>query len=237
MRALIWAGAFASVIYWIALYARWRWKALQSKMNTKPPHVQELERPGLLGEHLKAAQWSRALSGAMVRAGQSLSRLNHPAAVAASAALKTVLPMSSDFEKATQTAAERTLTSGELQSLLIKSGDSICYVLVFPGRHEHVKLFRRYPPFAEGWIEHVSHLRRELDAAKLLTFLCFLGPGAREGILLLAYDSDNAKLRPAMLVDEDETTGSDSLPFDESFDFQLSYGIGSVAETSEAGKA
>lgn len=146
--------------------------------------------------------------------------------------IKASAPVQANLLEAARAAAIKALGTGELQTLLAQSPQALCYILVFPGRHEHSRLFRRYQPFTDGWLSHINRLQAELAAeGNTLPLLCqfyFLNPSGRDGVLLLAYNSEDGSMAPSELVDETESAAKRLVKFPDRYEFQLTYAIGTV---------
>jgi hypothetical protein len=225
-RDLIDAGSTTGLIVWgliaavsvglIVTSLVSRWRKLRPSLFNKSQGVQQLEQPGLLTENLNGSRWARAFASTVEWAGQILGRGETSGPREAAAVLKAAAAGGDDLADLTREAALNALKTGQLQSLLVTYGGVNIYLLVFPGRHEHPRQFRRYEPFAEGWPGHAAWLRHELAGdgrpAPLLSMLYFLNPKGSDGTALLAYEGDQERLLPGDLVEESEAGGGRRLP-------------------------
>ena len=219
-------GALAAlVLVLITLVNRYRWRALRPKLFSKTPEVLALEKPGLLAVHLDGDRWQQTSRTVLEKVRQSLDGCDNDIAREASAAMGKVLTADDRLATLTRQAAARAVQTGSLQSVLLKVQEQLVYVLVFPARHEHSGLFRRYEPFMDGWVDHVARLRRELGDKErqesLLCLLYFLSPAGRDGVLLAAYEGDVKRVVPGNLAPEVGADDDHTLRLADKYEFQL----------------
>jgi hypothetical protein len=120
--------------------------------------------------------------------------------------------------------ALRAMTEGESRSALVRLDEAIVYVMVFPGRHDDKRTFRRSEGLAQGWPQHARTVH---DAAKgqkalpMLSLLYFLGLDAQSGTLLVAYEGEEGSLFPAELAEPANGPNHDAVRPGLSHDFVL----------------
>jgi hypothetical protein len=192
----------ACAVFW---FARKRWIKLRPTLAARPGAVAERERPGLLAENLAQERWEKSVG--ITLKGVEAALLTDGSAIAAKAAtaLREVTPLPPTLAAITQQAAATAIESGELQTRLIATKPTAVFTLVCPARHAHVRLLRKHPAFADGWLEYAAQLRRGLaengSQTDVLFLLFFLGPDARDGTLAVAFEADDGRLATAELLD------------------------------------
>ncbi len=218
-----------SILRWIfvlppiALFvfvARRKWRGVKEMLSSssEPPEGKSSERE-LKGaiDHLIGGTLSSALLGALLRAKQALDDISSESEEptgdqsAASKAISRVTDEAPDvIEALLEKTAKDALESGKVRSQLVDLEDLLLYLVVFPARHEHPHLLRRYPSFEGGWIEHIDALRGSLSLDEalgdtpMLELLLFLRPAANDGVLVVGYSDPDHQLAPATLLDEAE---------------------------------
>ena len=119
------------------------------------------------------------------------------------AALEAVEAAEETLRPLVDSVALDAMTSGDLRSALVRIDKVIVYVLVFPGRHDDRRAFRRYEAFSEGWLAHTAAVRRAArdggSATPMVALLYFLGLDAHDGTLLVAYEGDDEHRYPKEL--------------------------------------
>jgi len=125
-----------------------------------------------------------------------------------------------------QSVITKTLKSAELHSLLVGAQGIYAYIVVIPNRHEHPHLIRRYAPFASGWGEHAEMVKASLMSSgacsALISYLFFLSPDAKEGLLLVSYSDRDISLVPSNLLQGAELKRASSRAVDAALEFRMS---------------
>ena len=209
-------------VFW---YARKQWIKLRPKLDAKSGAAAERERPGFLAENLAAERWDRSVEITLKGVESALLADGSPISAKAAAALREVTPLPAAVAAITRQAATAAVESGELQSRLLSTTPTAVYALVCPARHAHVRLLRKHPAFADGWLEYAAQLRRGLgrkgSPPDVLCLLFFIGPDARDGTLAVAYESADGRLATAELVDGDASGDERPLRRVSGWGFQL----------------
>ena len=123
-------------------------------------------------------------------------------------ALEALRPHESVLTKAAQSAVEEVIARGKLSTTLLELGGQTVYLVVVPGMHDQPQAFRRYEPFAQGWLAHVDRLKamvaRSGLSTKILSLLLFVRPDGTETALVVAYEDGATRYLPFGLLDEEE---------------------------------
>ena len=194
--ALIAAAALGAL-----LHMRHEWRALRHKLaqpaeddagRGRPCRVEERLGPDRLGDPAR----------------ELLARLRHDldadGDVEGAAAVGAVAAAADRIDPLLREVAARAMAGGELRSALLRLDEALAYLLVFPGRPEDPRTFRRYPALSDGWPAHAAAVRDAAggDAASpLVALLYFLGLDARECSLLVAYEGDRSRRFPEELAE------------------------------------
>jgi hypothetical protein len=177
------------------------WRALRHLLFRPDDNQRLPSLPGRLAERLDEGRWDS-------RFRETLSRSRHEVRLTENSAAATALEaVERDAERLSPLVREialRAMTEGEIQSSLVRLEELLVYVLVFPGRHDDRRTFRRSESLAQGWPAHAQAVHDAADRGKslpMLSLLYFLGLDARSGTLLVAYEGKEGSLHPRELAD------------------------------------
>ncbi len=192
-------GFLALAMSGAILHTRHEWKALKHKLFKPHDGLVKSSRPGRIAERLSSARWDSAFRETLEKARRDLASTGETAA----AAFEAMAAAEDMLGKTVGSVALRAMARGELQSAVVRIDKAIVYVLVFPGRHDDRRVFRRFEPLSEGLPAHAAAVRRAAggggSAPPLVALVYFLGLDARDGSLLAAYEGDDGRRYAAEL--------------------------------------
>jgi hypothetical protein len=198
---LVFLGLFALALTGAILQTRHEWRALRHKLFKPNDGLAKLARPGRVSERLASERWDTAFRETLGTARRDFAAEGGSVA----AAFEAVVSAEERLQPVVDTVALRAMSCGDLQSALVRIDNAIVYVLVFPGRHEDRRTFRRYEAFSDGWPAHAAAVRRASSdggsAPPMVALLYFLGLDAHDGTLLVAYEGDDGRRYPAELAE------------------------------------
>jgi hypothetical protein len=191
------------------------WKALRHKLFRPNEGVEKSSRPGRVVERLDSDRWDTAFGESLARACRDFEGEG----TSARSAFEGVAAAREELWPLVDTVARRAMTSGDLESALVRIDRAIVYLLVFPGRHDDRRRFRGYQAFARGWPAHASAVRRaasgEGSNLPVVGLLYFLGLDAREGTLLVSYEGDDGpRFSPDLAEPPGGPTGAPALTYE-----------------------
>jgi hypothetical protein len=194
--ALLGAGAVGALIH-----MRHEWRALRYKLFQPQDRAADWSRPGRVAERLdrgRLGDASREVLGRLRRDLESEGDAD------AAAAVESVAEAEERLAPLIGEVASQAMAAGELRSALVRLDRALVYVLVFPGRQEDRRAFRREAALCDGWQVHAAAIRDAAEgsgARPLVALLYFLGPDARDGTLLAAYEGDRGSRFAAELAE------------------------------------
>jgi hypothetical protein len=198
---LIVLGLLALATTGAILHIRHEWRALRHKLLRSQDGLAKLARPGRVAERLASGRWESAFRDTLGAAGRDAAADGGNVA----AAFEAVVSAEERLRPVVDSVASEAMKCGDLQSAVVRLDKVIVYVLVFPGRHEDRRTFRRYEAFSEGWPAHAAAVRRAStdggSAPPMVALLYFLGLDAHDGTLLVAYEGDDGCRYPSELAD------------------------------------
>jgi hypothetical protein len=183
------------------LHARHEWKALRHKLFQSVESPKALSLPSRLAQRLDRERWESTFRETLSRSRRDFQVTGNATAVAA---METVERNAERLAPVVEETALCAMTEGELRSALLRLEELLVYVLVFPGRHDDRRTFRRSESLAHGWPAHSQAVLGAVDqskSAQMLSFLYFLGVDAVSGTLLVAYDGEGGSFFPQELAD------------------------------------
>jgi hypothetical protein len=193
--------------------------------------------PGLLGDEedgvpaaagggAEPAPWLKDVPRLLGGVQRALEKEKSPEAQTLLEAARRLEAAAPELPAAAQSVITQALDTGELKSLLLSKQGLHAYVVAFPNRHEHPHLIRRYAPFSAGWEEHAHLVRSSLaasgDFSALVSYLFFLSPDAKEGLLLASYADPDTLLVPGSLFQGSRSKGGVCKSIDASMEFKMS---------------
>jgi hypothetical protein len=182
-------------------HSRQEWRALRHKLYKPLDGLKTLSRPSRLAQRLTSDQWYSVFRETLTQSGHDFQTGGNSAAAAA---MEAVGRNAEPLAPLVQEVALGAMIEGELRSALVRLDEALVYILVFPGRHEDKRTFRRSEAFAEGWQAHAAAVHSAADARKtlpMISLLFFLGLDAQSGTLLAAYDGEEGSLFPTELAE------------------------------------
>ncbi len=183
-----------------------KYAAGPGKAAIAPPEMP----PGAIQGRLDGSGLQGALQSGLADTQRALAGDGRPEAHKLARLMGTLAPtVSSTLAERTRTAARAALATGEVRSLLVRTGGAALYLVLVPGRADEPKTLRRHPSFGGGWLRHASRLltalRQSGSRDPLVALVVFLRADASQGTLLCALHDDGGALVPLMLLDERET--------------------------------
>ena len=166
--------------------------------------------PGAIQGRLDGSGLQAALQAGLADTQRALAADGRAEAHKLSQLMATLAPtVSSTLAERTRTAARAALATGEVRSMLVRTGGAALYLVLVPGRADEPKTLRRHPSFGGGWLRHAARLlaalRQSGSRDPLVALVVFLRADASQGTLLCALHDDGGALVPLMLLDERET--------------------------------
>jgi hypothetical protein len=207
---LMFLGLLVLGISGATLHSRHEWKALRHKVFKRVDCPQALSLSSRLAQRLGTERWQAAFRETLARSRHDFQVAGNPAAVAG---MQTVERNADRLEPVVRETALCAMTEGELRSALLRLEELLVYVLVFPGRHDDRRTFRRSEALAHGWPAHAKAVLGVADqhkSAQMLSLLYFLGVDAMNGTLLVAYDGEGGSIFPKELADRANRSVTDS---------------------------
>jgi hypothetical protein len=199
--ALVIVALLVLAITGAILHIRNEWKAVRHKLFKLREGLAKPARPSRVVERLMSGRWNAALSDAIARAKDESAAEEENL----NAALEALIAAEGSLRPIVDSIAIEAMTTGDLKSALVRIDELLVYVLVFPGRHEDRRSFRRYQAFSDGWRAHSTAVRHTSmkgeNAPPMISLLYFLGLDAHDGTLLIAYDRDDEHRYPAELAE------------------------------------
>ncbi|MCC7000460.1 MAG: hypothetical protein IT370_38030 [Deltaproteobacteria bacterium] len=176
------------------------------KAATAPPEMP----PGAIQGRLDGGGLQAALQGGLADTQKALAADGRAEAHRLGQLIGTLAPtVPGALAERTRTAARAALATGEVRSLLVRTGGAALYLVLVPGRADEPKTLRRHPSFGGGWLRHAARLlaalRQSGSREPLVALVVFLRADASQGTLLCALHDDGGALVPLMLLDERET--------------------------------
>lgn len=203
----IWAAYVTAAIVLLLLYLRHRWKKLVSSIQELPAALIELRKAGKLEERLTIPAIERLWRASVESAGKRLAELNLPELAASLASHQT---LNDSMIARLHSLMLQSLKTGELRSVLLEKNGQHLYFLAVPGRCEHPQLLRRFPALAQGWLQHISALRRAIsDNASVHCFLFFVNHDARDSLCAYGFESDSQRIATETLLEHAERDRTD----------------------------
>jgi hypothetical protein len=210
---LICLGILGLAVTGAVLRVRDDWKALRHKLFRPDESLERSSRPGRVAERLASDRWDAAIRETLARACRDFEGEETPAR----SAFESVAAAGERLRPIVDEVAKRAMTSGDLESALVRIDRAIVYVLVFPGRHDDRRRTRGYEALSQGWPAHASAVRRaagEGGDLPMVGLLYFLGLDAREGALLVAYEGDDGCHYPPDLAEPPGAPGEPALTYE-----------------------
>ena len=148
MFLVVSVGLLALAITGAFLHVRHEWSAVRHKLFKSQDGRAKLARPGPDRRRLTSGRWDAAFHESIGMARRETGAEGGTVA----AALEAVEAAEETLRPLVDSVALDAMTSGDLRSALVRIDKVIVYVLVFPGRHDDRRAFRRYEAFSEGWL-------------------------------------------------------------------------------------
>jgi len=199
---LVLLGLFGAGTAGALLHMRHEWRALRHKLFQREESKAGWSQPGRVAARLSPGRLGDAAREMLGRLRREFEAAGDAEAVAA---VEAVAEAGERLDPMLGEVAARAVAGGDLQSVLVRLDKALAYVLVFPGRREDPRTFRRYEALCDGWPAHAAAVREAAgggEAPPLVALLFFLGLDAREGSLLVAYEGDHASRCPEELADQ-----------------------------------
>jgi hypothetical protein len=219
---LIMVVAILAVFFW----TRFRWSKLKPELFPELLEAEHNAGPFTEGGKQTERRWLMNIPAILAGVQRTLEKTRVPEEQALVEALRKVEAAAPQLPAAVRSVVTASLESAELHSLLVNSQGLYAYIVAVPNRHEHPHLIRRYTPFATGWINHASLVKASLmssgEFSGLISYLFFLSPDDREGLLLLSYADASTELVPSRLILEAELKRTNAIPVDTSLEFKMS---------------
>jgi hypothetical protein len=211
----------------VAIWARLRWTKLKPALFPQQDETEQAENNSAAGNGgPNSRQWFKDVPAILVGARRMLEREQIPEAQQPVDALRK-LEATPQLAAAVQSVITKSLESAELHSLLVRLQGVYAYIVVVPNRHEHPHLIRRYAPFSAGWTNHADLVKAWLissgDFSALISYLFFLSPDAKEGVLLVSYADADTEFVPGRLTQEAELKRANAKIVDASLEFKMSH--------------
>jgi hypothetical protein len=191
------------------LYIRRTWAAVRVKVRAANLEVANAQAEGGGERRLDAATWSQEITAGLADVTRTLGGETSEDLRAAAAVLRDI-PAEARVEivKRARLAANATIRSGDVSSLLVKLPTALVYIVCFAGRAEQPQTVRRHAAFRDGWEAHAARVREAALAGgpelPLLGLLFFLHADAVKGTLLIALEGQGAHVVPERLLGERE---------------------------------
>jgi hypothetical protein len=199
---LILAALLVVALTGAIVHTRQEWLALRHRLFRPLEGPLKQARPSRVAERLTSPLWDKAFWETLRRSRRDMEADGNGSAAAL---LGSAEKAGEDLSQLVKDLAMRAMAAGELRSALVRVDGGLIYALVFPGKHEDRRTFRRYDALADGWAAHATAVRaravRDRQSPPLLGLLYILGLDAREGTLLVAYHGDDGRLSAAELVE------------------------------------
>lgn len=191
------------------LYIRRTWGAVRVKIRAANAEVESAQAEGGGERRLDPATWSQEITAGLADVARTLGGETSTDLLAAAAVLRDI-PAEARVEivKRARLAANATIRTGDVSSLLVKLPSALVYVVCFAGRAEQPQTVRRHAAFRDGWEAHAARVREAALAGgpelPLLGLLFFLHADAVKGTLLIALEGEGAHVVPERLLGERE---------------------------------
>jgi hypothetical protein len=190
-----------------AFYLRRSWKPVRAKLLAADQGKEK--QPGKGERRLHPAAWSKALNTGLAHAAVALEGDSDDAHRAAA---KVLLGLSAEARaeivKKARAAANETVRTGEVGSVLLKTPEAAIYVVCFAGRAEQAQTVRAHEAFRDGWEPHAARVREALAVESpelpLLGLLFFLHADVTSGTMLVALEAEGLRMIPERLLNERE---------------------------------
>jgi hypothetical protein len=208
------------------IYVRRSWGAVRAKIKEANREVASAQADGGGERRLDAATWTPEITSGLADLAQSLEG-ETSADLRAAASLLREIPAEARGEivRRARLAANTTLRTGDVSSLLVKLPSALVYVVCFAGRAEQPQTVRRHAAFRDGWEAHAARVREATQADSpglpLLGLLFFLHADAVKGTLLVALDGDGVHVVPERLLGEREARSRSGQISRNHHDFEL----------------
>ena len=208
------------------VYIRRSWSAVRTKIREANREVASAQADGGGERRLDAATWTPEITAGLADLAQSLEG-ETSADLRAAASLVREIPAEARAEivRRARLAANATLRTGEVSSLLVKLPSALVYVVCFAGRAEQPQTVRRHAEFRDGWEAHAARVREatlaDSPGLPLLGLLFFLHADAVKGTLLIALDGDGVHVVPERLLGEREARSRSGQISRNHHDFEL----------------
>lgn len=191
------------------VYVRRSWGAVRAKLREANLEVATAQAEGGGERRLDAATWTPEITAGLADLAQSLEGETSADLRAAASLLRAIPPEArAEIVRRARLAANATLRTGDVSSLLVKLPSALVYVVCFAGRAEQPQTVRRHAEFRDGWEAHAARVREAALAGSpglpLLGLLFFLHADAVKGTLLVALDGDGVHVVPERLLGERE---------------------------------
>jgi hypothetical protein len=224
----IWLLLFSTFgVSLVAAWASFRWSRLKPELF--PPTdeaAQDEEEAVTKRRRASSDQWLQNVPGLLAGVRRALEGEQTLEAQTLLDATRKVEAAAPELPVAVRSVVIKAVESGELGSLLLGQDGLYTYIVAVPNRHEHPHLIRRYAPFSAGWASHAELVRDSLassgDFSAMLTYLFFLSPDAKDGVLLVSYASPEMLLVPSRLLQGSQSKSGSCKAVDAAMEFKMS---------------
>jgi hypothetical protein len=208
------------------VYIRRSWNGVRAKIKEANREVADAQADGGGERRLDAATWTPEITSGLADLAQSLEGETSADLRAAASLLREIPPDArAEIVRRARLAANATLRTGDVSSLLVKLPNALVYVVCFAGRAEQPQTVRRHAGFRDGWEAHAARVREAALAGSpglpLLGLLFFLHADAVKGTLLVALDGDGVHVVPERLLGEREARSRSGQISRNHHDFEL----------------
>lgn len=191
------------------LYLRRSWAPVRKKLRAATREVAEAQAASGGERRIDPGTWSRAIKEGMAHAVQMLEGETSDDLRAVASHLRGIKAEErEEIIKKARRAANDTILSGDVHSLLVKLPDALVYVVCFAGSAAQPQTVRRHAAFRDGWEAHAARVREaagvESPGLPLLGLLFFLHADAVTGTMLVALEGDGVSVVPERLLGERE---------------------------------
>ncbi|MEP7120876.1 MAG: hypothetical protein ABJE95_08205 [Byssovorax sp.] len=224
------------------VYIRRSWSTVRGKIREANKEVENAQADGGGERRLDAATWTPEITAGIADLAQSLEGETSPDLRAAATLLREIpAEARGEIVRRARLAANTTLRTGDVSSLLVKLPSALVYVVCFAGRAEQPQTVRRHAAFRDGWEAHAARVREAAAEGSpglpLLGLLFFLHADAVKGTLLIALEGDDVHVVPERLLGEREARGRAGQISRNHHDFELERASGAQPPAADLAAA